>query len=141
MFDLVPFRSDHRSIWNYFDEMERNFFQNFFPTTGILRTDILDEGDHYLLSAELPGFSKEDIRVDLADGMLTIRAQRAEENEESRGNYLRRERRVGSYVRSFDVSDVKTDEITAQYRDGVLTLKLPKLDTQPIPPARQIEIQ
>ncbi|MGI6403732.1 MAG: Hsp20/alpha crystallin family protein [Oscillospiraceae bacterium] len=141
MFDLVPFRTGNRGIWSYFDDLERSFFQNVFPATGMLRTDILDQGDHFLLSAELPGFSKEDIQVDLADGMLTIRAHRAEENEESKGNYLRRERRVGSYVRSFDVSAVKTQDITAQYQDGVLTLKLPKLETQPLPPARQIEIQ
>ena len=141
MFELIPFRTGNRGIWGYLDDLERSFFQNAAPATGMLRTDIVDQGDHYLLSAELPGLSKEDIQVDLADGMLTIRANRTEENEETKGNYLRRERKVGSYARSFDVSAVKTEDITAQYQDGVLSLKLPKIETQAIPPTRQIEIQ
>ena len=141
MFELIPFRTGNQGIWSYLDDLERSVFQGATPATGMLRTDIVDQGDHYLLSAELPGLSKEDIQVDLADGMLTIRANRTEENEETKGNYLRRERKVGSYARSFDVSAVKTEDITAQYQDGVLSLKLPKIETQAIAPTRQIEIQ
>ncbi len=141
MFELIPFRTGNQGIWSYLDDLERSVFQGATPATGMLRTDIVDQGDHYLLSAELPGLSKEDIQVDLADGMLTIRANRTEEKEETKGNYLRRERKVGSYARSFDVSAVKTEDITAQYQDGVLSLKLPKIEAQPIPPTRQIEIQ
>lgn len=140
MLELMPVRN-RNSIWGYLDSLERSVFQNMAPATGLLRTDITDEGDHFLLSAEMPGFQKEDIRIDLADGLLTIQARRGEETEETKGNYLRRERRVGSYARSFDVSAVKTDEIVAKYQDGILSLVLPKQEEEPLPPSRQIAIQ
>ncbi len=140
MFELIPFSNSRRNIWGYLDNLERGFFQSMTPATGLLRTDIVDAGDHYVLSAEMPGFKKEDISIDLSDGTLTISAQRTEENEKAGGNYLRRERRVGSYMRSFDVSEVKTDAITASYTDGILSLKLPKIEEPPLPPSRQIAI-
>lgn len=141
MFELMPLGNRERGLWGYLDNLERNFFQNMTPATGLLRTDITDEGDHFLLSAEMPGFRKEDIKIDLGDGMLTVSARRNEETEETKGSYVRRERRMGSYTRSFDVSGIKTEEITAKYDSGVLSLRLPKEDAQPLPPGRQIEIQ
>lgn len=145
MFDLIPMSGHERSIWNYFDNLERNFFQNAFPSfaTGDVqpRTDVTDEGDRYLLSAEFPGFNREDINIGLDGNMLTISATRKEENEEKKDNYIRRERRMGAYSRSFDISGIDTEAINAKYENGVLKLELPKKQATPLPPARQIEIQ
>ena len=140
MFGMIPFERRENNLFDLFDNFERNFFGSSSPST--FRTDIRDEGDKFVLEAELPGFKKEDIKLDLKDGILTVSAQHSESSEEKdkQGSYIRRERRYGSFSRSFDVSNIQESGITASYKDGVLELQLPK--QQPtVPAARQIEIQ
>ena len=115
------------------DSFEKNFFDDpfgFFESHAIeeFKTDITDEGDSYKLEADLPGFSKGDINIDINGDSMTIRAERHSEHEDKdkHGKYIRCERSYGSYSRSFDLSNVKADEITAKYDNGVLTLNLPK---------------
>ena len=140
MFGMIPFDRRDSSLFDMLDNFERNFFGSSNNTASSFRTDIRDEGDKFVLEAELPGFKKEDIKLDLKDGILTISAQHSEENEEKRDSYIRRERRYGSFSRSFDVSGIQEDHITAAYTNGVLELSLPK--AQPVVPAsRQIDIQ
>ena len=94
------------------------------------------------MEAELPGFRKEDIQLHLKDGILTVSAQRTASSEEKdqQGNYIRRERRFGSFARSFDVAGIDEESISAAYQDGILELTLPK--AKPAAPAvRQIQIQ
>ena len=106
------------------------------------KTDIQDKGDSYLLSAELPGFKKEDIKLDLDGDLLTISATHSDESEKkNEGGYLCRERHFGSYSRSFDVSQIQQDGIRASYKDGVLELTLPKKEAKPLPERRAIEIE
>ena len=65
MFDLMPFGSNNTNdIFHYLDNFEKNFFSGL-TNTSQFRTDILDKGDRYLLQAELPGFEKDDIKIDL----------------------------------------------------------------------------
>ncbi len=140
MFGMIPFDRRDSSLFDMLDNFERNFFGTSSNTASSFRTDIRDEGDKFVLEAELPGFKKEDIKLDLKDGILTISAQHTEENEEKKNSYIRRERRYGSFSRSFDVSGIQEDHITAAYNNGVLELTLPK--AQPVvPAARQIDIQ
>ena len=89
MFDLMPFEHRGRNLFNFFDDFEKNFFGDLSTDFAQFRTDILDKGDHYLLQAELPGFHKEDINIDLSDNALTIRAEHNEQNDEKddKGNY------------------------------------------------------
>ena len=89
-------------------------------------TDIVDNGDSYLLESDLPGFRKEDIHLDLQGDTLTVTAQRSDEREERKEQYIRCERSSGTYQRSFDMSGVDTDGIRARYENGVLYLTLPK---------------
>lgn len=106
-----------------------NFFNDFFGTNNApmeLRTDISDKGDTFVLEADLPGFKKDDIKIDLENDRLTIKAERHSEHEDNRNGYVRRERHFGSFERSFDVSGIDTSGIRANYTDGVLTLTLPK---------------
>ena len=139
MFGMIPFDRRDSSLFDMLDNFERNFFGTSNTTTSTFRTDIRDEGDKFVLEAELPGFKKEDITLDLKDGVLTISAQHSAENEEKKDNYIRRERRYGTFSRSFDVSGIQEDRITAAYNNGVLELSLPK--AQPVVPAsRQIDI-
>lgn len=130
MFNLTPYRK-HNGV-SYYDpfqmmnEMERQFFGG--ETFSSFRTDIRDEGNAYVLEAELPGFDKDDINIQLSDNNLTISAvHNVESSEKDKdGKYIRRERSYGSYSRSFDVSDIDTAGIHAAYKNGILSLDLPK---------------
>lgn len=107
------------------ENFEKSFFGDF---GGGFRTDIKDKGDHFELEADLPGVKKEDIAVDIDGDCLTISAQRDSQREEKneQEQYVRRERSYGSYRRSFDISNVKSEEISGSYENGVLKLVLPK---------------
>ncbi|MBE6576460.1 MAG: Hsp20/alpha crystallin family protein, partial [Ruminococcaceae bacterium] len=84
----------------------------------------------------------EDIHAEVRNGYLTIHAEHKTENEEKdeKNNYLRRERSYGSFTRSFDLDGINSDEISASYKDGILTLTLPKA-TQKVEEGRRLEIQ
>jgi len=150
MFGLTRRNQDIRT-YNPFREMEefeRAFFgaplRSFFDTPAFaqFRTDVTDEGDHYLLEADLPGFEKKDITLDIRDDTLTVRAQRRSKVEEKdkQDKVIRMERSYGAYTRSFDISGVDADKIKAKYVDGVLRLTLPKME-QRLPEGRRLEIE
>ena len=112
--------------------------QNFGFELPDFKADIVDKGDKYVLEAELPGFDKKDININVDDNRLTITAEHSESKEESKDNYIRKERRYGSFTRSFDVSNIKTEDIKADYKNGMLVLDLPKKDSGP--DSRKIDI-
>ncbi len=126
MFDLTPFRKRRNDIFDLFNEMEKNFMRNFNNGLPTFKADIADEGNQFVLEAELPGFNKEDIDIEVDNNRLTISAQHNVSTEENKDNYIRKERQYGSFVRSFDVSDIKTEDIQAEYDNGILTLTMPK---------------
>jgi len=148
MFEMKPYRRNQVSTWNPFNEMdefEKHFFDdNFFGSRALaeFKTDITDEGNAYQLKADLPGFRKEDIHLDVEEDTLIISAERHSENEEKdkKGKFVRCERSYGSYARSFDVSGIKVDGITAKYDDGVLTLTMPKRDVE-VKSSKHLEIE
>ena len=127
MFGMLPFDRSDNNIFDTFDAFTRDFFRKSNAELPAFRTDIRDTGDSYVLEAELPGFRKEDITLDLKDGILTITAVHDQQSEDSsQGSYIRRERRYGSFQRSFDVTGIDEQGITAAYESGVLALTLPK---------------
>ena len=151
MFELRPFehRNNRMATYDPFREMEnleralfgdRGFFSS--GALGEFRTDIQDKGDSYLLSSDLPGFKKDDIHIDLDGDTMTISAERHSEHEEQdkSGSYMRCERSYGSYQRSFDISGIDADKMTAQYSDGVLKLTMPKKEAT-VSNAKRLEIQ
>ena len=146
MFELIPFdrRGSRVSAYDPFrmlDEMERSFFGgNNHPAMSTFRTDVTDTGDAFVLDAELPGFKKEDIKIDVENDCLTISAERKLDEEEKQKNFIKRERFYGSFSRSFDVSGVNVDGIEAAYNDGVLKLTMPK-KVETVPPTRRLEIK
>ena len=139
MFGMIPFERNDDNFFDLFDNFERKFFGNSSAALPDFRTDIRDAGDRFVLEAELPGFSKEDIKLDVKDGILTISAQHSE-NKDEKGSYIRRERRFGSFTRSFDVTGVDEEHITASYNNGVLELNLPKA-VPVVPEAKRIAIE
>ena len=142
MFGMIPFERNDDNFFDLFDNFERKFFGNSSAALPDFRTDIRDAGDRFVLEAELPGFSKEDIKLDVKDGILTISAQHSENKDEKddKGSYIRRERRYGSFTRSFDVTGVDEEHITASYNNGVLELNLPKA-VPVVPEAKRIAIE
>lgn len=142
MFGMIPFERSDDNFFDLFDNFERKFFGNSNAAIPDFRTDIRDAGDRFVLEAELPGFNKEDIKLDVKDGILTISAQHTENKDEKddKGSYIRRERRYGSFTRSFDITGVDDEHITASYNNGVLELNLPK--AVPVAPeAKRIAIE
>ncbi len=152
MFELRPYhRKNSRLSYNPFKEMEdfeRRFFEEpftgFFESGDIaeFKTDISDQGDSYLLEADLPGFDKKDIHLEISGDILTINAERHSEHEDSdkKGKYVRLERSYGQYSRQFDISSVDAGKISAKYENGVLRLKMPKKHVE-LPESKRIDIE
>lgn len=91
------------------------------------KVDIFDDGDNFVLSAELPGVSKEDLEIDVKDNRLTIKGEKKLENKTEKEGYLRVERSYGVFERTFFLDEnVDRENIKAEYKDGVLNLTLPR---------------
>ena len=144
MLNITPYRKHNEvNLYDPFRELEEFERSLFAPDTfASFRTDIEDDGDKLILSADLPGFNKDDIHVDLSGDALTITAERHSdyEQKDKKGNYVRCERSYGSYTRSFSTDGIDTANIKAAYTDGVLRLTLPK-QQQILPSSRRLEIE
>ncbi|MCI5628305.1 MAG: Hsp20/alpha crystallin family protein [Clostridiales bacterium] len=128
---LVP-RNNNLGV-SLFDNMFDDFFKDPFFTRNnsvkVMKTDIQEKDDKYILDMDLPGYDKEDIKAQLKDGYLTISAQKNTSNDEKdeEGNYIRRERYCGKCSRSFYVGDsIKEEDIKASFNNGILELTFPK---------------
>lgn len=133
MFGLVPFSRKYSNIArknDFFgiDRLFEEFFNDPFFTrwNSPFRADIRETEKEWIIDAELPGVDKNSINIEVNDGYLTISVEQNEELNEERENYVRRERAYGSFQRSFYLNNVKEDDIKAVYKDGVLTITLPK---------------
>ncbi|TDT41729.1 HSP20 family molecular chaperone IbpA [Halospina denitrificans] len=105
------------------------------------RADLSETDEGYELQLDLPGMKKDDIQVDLTDGLLTVSGERSDEREDERKGYYFSERSYGSVRRSFRVpNSVKLEDVKAQFSDGVLTLTMPKTE-EAQKNARKIEIE
>lgn len=130
-----------------FDKMVDDAFRDFWGGSelerhDVFRTDVIDQGDKYLLQAELPGFRKEDINIDLKNDLLTISASHKEEkDEEDQNKYIRKERCYRSYSRSFRVSNMEAGDIDASYNNGILEVTFPKKDPETKDSVCRIEIK
>lgn len=136
---LVP----RRNNFDLFDDM---FEDSFFPRKekNLMRTDIREKQDKYIIDIDLPGFSKENIDLSLNNGYLEISAKVEESNnsdEEER--FVRKERFYGECSRSFYVGDdIQEEDIHAEFKNGILMIEIPKKEeVKKIPEAKKIEIQ
>ena len=125
--DLMP-----RSLDDWFDsafEAWPAFRMPFMAPVRGPMVDVEDKGDHYLVTADLPGMDKKELSVSLEEGVVVIEGKREGEKKENDGKhgYLRSERYYGSFRRAIALpGEVKADAAVADYDKGVLTLKLPK---------------
>lgn len=130
---------------NNFDLFDDIFGDSFFKKENnkLMRTDIRETEEGYIIDVDLPGYNKEDIKIDVTDGYLTINAKMNQENnDENKGNYVRRERFYGECSRSFYVGEtVEAEDIKAAFRNGILSLEIPKIDeSKKLPEKKYIEI-
>ncbi len=124
-----------RNLTSFQDQMNRLFEDAFFRgraddsalTTWAPAVDIYETQDELVVKADLPEVSEKDLDVRVENNMLTIRGDRKFEREVSEDSYLRVERSYGSFTRSFSLPNtVNTEAIKAEYRNGVLTVRMPK---------------
>ncbi len=134
MFDLTPFRRRKELAESLFnpDLVKDLFSGDLINELGMsIRADIKESENEYIVEAELPGVNKEEIVVEFKEDVLTISAQKQKDIDEEKENYVRRERKRGKVSRSFYVQNIHSEGITADYKDGVLKIVLPKMKETP----------
>lgn len=134
---LVPRRN--------FDLFDDFFDDDFFnkKEKSLMKTDIRETNDKYIIDIDLPGFEKENIKISLNKGQLEISAKvNKEENEGNEEKFVRRERFYGECSRSFYVGDdISEEDIHAEFKNGILKIEVPKVDQTKQEEKKQIEIQ
>lgn len=136
---LVPRRND----FDLFDEM---FGIDFFPknSKNLMKTDIREKKDKYIIDIDLPGFEKENINLSLNNGYLEVSAKVDSSNkEEEEERFVRQERFFGECSRSFYVGDnLEEEDISAEFKNGILKIEVPKKEEEKkLPEAKHIEIK
>ena len=146
------------SIWNesLFDDLMNFEFPRFRDlddadqklygkhASRVMKTDVHEQDDHYDVDIDLPGFKKDEIKIELDNGYLTVNASKGLDKEEKndKGRLIRQERYSGSMQRSFYVGENVTEEdIKAKFEDGVLMLTVPKKDAPKLPEKKTICIE
>ena len=140
------------NLMDVFNDFDRNFFRGWDRPEHVLygknaphmmKTDVKETDGGYELDVDLPGFTKEEIKLELENGYLTISTEKTLENkEEKKGRVLRQERYAGTMSRSFYVGSYVTEEdIKAKYENGVLSLTIPKKEAPKAPEKKAICIE
>jgi HSP20 family protein len=125
----------NRSLLN----LAEGLFDNFFNGDSILTrsgefwypaVDVKESKDAYRVMMELPGLSKDDVQISLEDGLLVVKGEKKTEQEKKEDDYHYYERRFGKFERMFRInSEIKQDQVEASFKDGILTIELPKAET------------
>ncbi|MBO6305121.1 MAG: Hsp20/alpha crystallin family protein [Selenomonadaceae bacterium] len=138
MFGLVPMMMKNNDLTAKEDMFDRFFsvfdepFLSGFKNVPEFKVDVKDIGNAYELSAELPGLKKENISLKYENNYLTISTKKEDtlEEKDENGSYVRRERATNSMSRSFFIKDIDEKKCSAEYKDGVLTINMPKIEEQ-----------
>lgn len=109
-----------------------NVFDDLIPSTksSDMRCDIYEKDGDYHIVIDIPGFNKNDIKIEADNGYLTITASKESEENEEEKNYIRRERVYGKYERSFYLGDLESESIKAEFKDGILSITVPKKEVE-----------
>ncbi|WP_294837284.1 Hsp20/alpha crystallin family protein [Eubacterium sp.] len=109
------------------DKLEKKLYGH--RSKNLMKTDVQETENGYVLEMDLPGFSKDEVKASLKDGYLTIKAEKGldkDEKDEKTAKYIRRERYAGSCERSFYVGDINEADIKGEFKHGILKLTIPK---------------
>ncbi len=135
-----PFGSirDFDDLFSRFLGTRPGIARNTEPEAWSIPLDVVQDGDSLVVTASVPGISKDEIDVSVDDSVITIKAETASSSESETDNYLLRERRTGSYYRALRLPEtVDFENAESTFKDGVLTITLPKLESKK---ARKLEI-
>jgi len=136
---MIPRKSD----FSLLDDIFRDpFFDNH--ESKLMKTDIQEKKDEYIIDIDLPGYEKENIKMSIEDGYLVIQATTTSESDEKEeGKFVRRERYSGSCSRSFYVGDeIQVEDVSASFKNGILKITIPKKEEKKeLPEKKYIEIQ
>lgn len=122
---LTSLKSIIEDFWNTDGFFHQPIFANNYPTVNIL-----DKNGTYEVKVSAPGFKKEDFKVAVENGLLTITAETSAEKKEEKENYVRKEFSTSSFSRSFRMPDnITQDQIKANYEDGLLNINIAKADS------------
>lgn len=129
MSNLFPTRRD---FMDFGGRLFDDFFNQSLSNVSSFNTDIKELEKEYVLEADLPGMTKDNIRLNYQDNVLSIEAKTdaSKDERDDEGNYIRRERMSRSYSRQFVLKDVDEEGIKATFENGVLTVTLPKRQTK-----------
>lgn len=115
---------------NIFDSIfDDHFYEPMTRNIGMLKSDIYEFNDNYVIDMDVPGLKKEDITIDYEDNYLTVSVKK-EQTTEDNTNYIRRERYFGEYKRSFYIGEINEEDIKAKFSDGMLKIVFPKTNEQ-----------
>ena len=128
MYTMTPFEKKHFDLLNAFHDFENDFFAG----TGLssCKVDVRDEGDKFVMEAELPGFEKDEIHLDVEDDCLKLSAEHHADSED----------KDISYQRSFDLTGIDAEKLDAEYKNGILYITLPKQQPE-TPTSKRLEIK
>lgn len=111
------------------DSLFDSLFDSFYDNNkkgNMMKSDIYEKDDNYVIEMDVPGFKKDEVVVDYEDGYVTVTAKKNQEDKTEDKNYIRRERIYGEYTRSFYVGNINEEDIKAKFDDGMLKIKFPK---------------
>ena len=129
---------DFDDLFNRFIGTRSAVARNSDPGAWSIPLDVVQDGDNLIVTASIPGTTKDEIDASVDDNVLTIRAESTSTSEKDTNGYLLRERRAGSYYRALRLPEtVDYENAETTFKDGVLTIKLPKLESKK---ARKLEI-
>ena len=133
---MLPRRNEFNLLDDIFGDLD-------YTENKIMKTDIKEHKDNYSILIDLPGYNKEDIKISVDDGYLTISATMSKnEEEKEHGKFVRRERYFGECSRSFYVGDnVEVDDIKASFKNGTLNLSIPKKEQKQITEKKYVQIE
>ena len=128
--------------WMDFGDIDRKLYGK--RAAQVMKTDVHEHDDKYELDIDLPGFKKDEIKLSLENGYLSVSAAKGLDKDEKdkKGKIIRQERYAGAMQRSFYVGDsVKQEDVKAKFEDGVLKLSIPKNETEKLPEKQYIAIE
>ena len=128
---------------NEFNLLDDIFGDLSYAENKIMKTDIKEHNDKYSIMVDLPGYNKDDIKISIDDGYLTISAtMNKNEEEKEHGKFVRRERYFGECSRSFYVGDdVEVEDIKASFKNGTLNLEIPKKEQKQVSEKKYVQIE
>jgi HSP20 family protein len=125
--ELSSLQSDMNRLFNTFFDTTTGGNGGTAPRRWIPAMDLVETDDHFVLKADLPGLSEEDVHIDVEDDVLTVSGERNAEHEEKGEGYVRVERSYGSFRRSLTLPEgVEAEAVTASFDRGVLEVRIPK---------------